>query len=551
MKTITSKYMILLLLMATFGCEIFLDEPIKGVQLVDNYFQTEEECQKFVAGCYRGIFQYGDWYGPRFFYVLTASATDDAWLSNPTQAQLDYKDFSRFRVTASNDYLYPFWEYMYKNIYQCNMAMEEMAKSPVMENNPDYIERLVAEVKFLRAYSLFELAKNFEALPLLTRVYDADELVGFPLSNQAAAYDQIVTDLLEAEAVLPLTNDSDDVGRINKAITWAYLSKAYLYQENWQKAKEYADKVINEANYSLEPVYGEIWDINNRNGSESIFEIQTAYNPNYTVGNSLPILTGGRQDHGWYYAAPSSYLEKQFLDSGDTIRLRASIITAHNEGINLADEVGLANVYDTDGITVVVNDLTVSKMRDSKSMRINRKFFVLPEDRLSNYGHDYREYIPKNHILMRLAEVKLIRAEAMWYMIHQAGGATFTEADIRDGDIHDIRSRVSLPDISSSGDALLLNIYHEKHLELAMEFKRWDEMRRAKHPTDGMRMVYHIMGPTGKFVLFNTQVNSDWWEIGNSSANREPSDKGIDFSAGKEWLPIPAHDMSWLSDVTY
>jgi len=84
-----------------------------------------------------------------------------------------------------------------------------------------------------------------------------------------------------------------------------------------------------------------------------------------------------------------------------------------------------------------------------------------------------------------------------------------------------------------------------------MEFKRWDEIRRAKHPADGRRMVYHIMGPTGKFVLFNTQVNEDWWEIGNSSANREPNDKGIDFSEGKEWLPIPAHDMSWLGDVTF
>jgi hypothetical protein len=549
MKAIFNRYFIFLSLFLLVSCEDFLNEPIQGVQLVDNYFQTEEECQKFVAGCYRGIFQYGDWYGMQFFYVLTAAATDDAWLSNPTQAQLDYKDFSNFRVTASNDYLYPFWEYMYKNIYQCNMAIEELGSSPVYENNPAYIETLLAEVKFIRAYCLFEIAKNFKDIPILTRIYDADELLSFPLSNQEAAYMQIVTDMLEAEAILPLSNEPGDVGRINKGIVWAYLSKVYLYMEDWQKSWEYANKTIEETSYMLEPVFGEIWDINNRNGSESIFEIQTAYDPNYAVGNALPILTGGRQDHGWYYAAPTSYLEKQFLDLDDTIRLRASIITAHNEGINLADEVGLANVYDTDGTSIALTDLTVSKMRDSKSMRVNRKFFVLPEDRISNYGHDYRDYIPKNHIMMRLAEVKLIRAEAMWHMIHTLGSGGVTEADIRDGDLHDIRSRVSLPDISSSGDALLLDIYHEKHLELAMEFKRWDEIRRAKHPSDGKPMVYHIMGPNGSFVKFNTEVNDDWWEIGNSSANREPSNKGIDFSEGKEWLPIPAHDLSWLGDT--
>ncbi len=107
---------------------------------------------------------------------------------------------------------------------------------------------------------------------------------------------------------------------------------------------------------------------------------------------------------------------------------------------------------------------------------------------------------------------------------------------------------MNLPDINSTGDALLLDIYQEKHLELAMEFRRWDEIRRAKHPSDGNPMVYHLMGPNGTFVKFNTEVNADWWEIGNSSANREPSNKGSDFAPGKEWLPIPAHDLSWLSD---
>jgi hypothetical protein len=436
---------------------------------------------------------------------------------------------------------------MYKNIYQCNVAMEGLKYSPVAESSPDLIERLSAEALFIRSYCFFELAKNFKEIPLLTKVYDTDELLQFPLSNQEAVYEQIISDMLEAEAVLPLSNSAENVGRVNKGVAWAYLSKAYLYQENWAKAKEYADKVTG-AGYSLEPVFGEIWDINNRNGSESIFEIQTAYNPNYTVGNSLPILTGGRQDAGWYYAAPSSNLEKQYLDIGDTIRLRASIIRAYNEGINGADDVGLARVYNTDGTTVNVESLTVSKMRDSKSMRINRKFFVLPEDRLSNYGHDYREYIPKNHILMRLAEVKLIRAEAMWHMIHSEGSASFTEEEIRDGDLHDIRSRVNLPDITSTGDALLLDIYQEKRLELAMEFKRWDEIRRAKHPSDGKPLVYHLMGPQGSFVKYNTEVNNDWWEIGNSSANREPSNKGSDFMEGNEWLPIPAHDLSWLSN---
>jgi len=134
----------------------------------------------------------------------------------------------------------------------------------------------------------------------------------------------------------------------------------------------------------------------------------------------------------------------------------------------------------------------------------------------------------------------------MWHMIHTSGGANFSEGDIINGDLHDIRSRVNLPDIASSGDQLLLDIYHERRLELAGELKRWDEIRRAKHPSDNRPLVYHLMGQNGSFVKYNTEQNNDWWETQSPYANREPNDKGIDFVEGKEWLPIPAHDAGFL-----
>jgi len=73
-------------------------------------------------------------------------------------------------------------------------------------------------------------------------------------------------------------------------------------------------------------------------------------------------------------------------------------------------------------------------------------------------------------------------------------------------------------------------------------------MRRAKHPIDGKPMIYHIMGPTGSFVLYNTTSNNDYWEIGNSASENEASDKGIDFTEGSEWLPLPARDQSWINN---
>jgi len=537
--------LLILSLVFLFSCQKFLEEPIRGIQTTDSYFQTEEECEAFLMGCYKGMYQ-NDWWMIQFFYVLTETATDDAWLSNPTQAELDYKDFSRFQVTPSNDYLYPFWEYMYKNIYQCNLAIESFNESPVNETNPSFIRTLVAEARFIRAYCYFELVKNFEELPLLTAVLSPEELQEITKSSQDAVYNQIESDLLFAAKYLPEAYEASNLGRANRGAAWGFLSKAYLYHEKWAEAKTYADSVIDFGGYYLESEFGNIWDINNRNGMESIYEIQTNYDPNYANGNSMPILTGGREDHGWYYCAPTSNLENAYLEQNDTIRLRATIIKAYNEATAPNDDVGKASVYDTDGTTIAVSSFTVSRLRDSKSMRVNRKFYILPEDRMENYGHDYRNYIPKNHIVLRLAEVKLIRAEAMWHMIHTVGGANFSEGDIIGGDIHDIRSRVNLPDIVSSGDQLLLDIYHERRLELAGELKRWDEIRRAKHPADGLPIVNRIMGPNGTFVKYNTEDNTDWWETQSQYANREPNDKGIDYTIGKEWLPIPAHDAGSL-----
>ncbi len=530
------------------SCEDFLDEPIRGAQELDNYFQTELECEKFLMGCYQSILQGDQYWYINWYYVLTEAATDDSWLGMPSEADRDYKEFSLIMVNSHNTWLYPFWEYMYKSIYQCNIALAGLEESPVNDNNPDLISRLTGEAKFIRAYSHFELVKNWESLPIFDRVYKPEELAGMLVSSQLELYDQIIQDLLDAIDLLPSTVDSDNTGRITVGAAKSYLAKAYMYSEQWEKAYEYANDVIESEPYFLEPQFGNIWDIKNRNGVESIFEFQTNYDPNYNTGNEFPILTGATEDDGgWYYTNPTSHLENEYLAQDDTIRLRATIIKANNEATAEQDNFGIAPIYDTDGTTIAVDAQRISNLEESKSMRVNRKFYILPEDRNENYGNQQRRRIPKNHILMRLAEVKLIRAEAMWHMIHTVGGASFGEGDIVNGDIHDIRNRVGLPDISSSGNQLLLDIYRERRMELAMEFKRWDEMRRTKHPVDGRPMIYHIMGPQGSFVLYNTEQNTDYWEKDSPYAESEPSDKGIDFVQGAEWMPIPARDLSWLN----
>ena len=218
------------------SCSKFLDEPIRGVQTIDNYFTTEQECINFMVGCYQGMFQ-DDWWQIQFVYLLMETSTDDAWLSNPTQSELDYKQFSTFQVSASNDYLYPFWEYMYKNIFNCNLAIEGLTDSEVNYSNPELIQRLIAEAKFIRAYSYFELVKNFKEMPLLTKTMTPDELTGVGLSTQQEVYEQIISDFSDAAKILPHKYENVDLGRATKGATWGFLSRAFLYTKQWKQSK--------------------------------------------------------------------------------------------------------------------------------------------------------------------------------------------------------------------------------------------------------------------------------------------------------------------------
>ena len=540
----TKYFTILLLALMVLGaCDDFLDEPTNGIQQVDNYFKTEEECKAFVTGCYSGTFQ-DNGQGLQYLYVLLESATDDAWLSAPDYVQnfQEYRDIATFNIKVNNATYYTIWMRMYQNIYQCNLALESLGSSPVAKNNPEFIKRLKAEVQFIRAYSYFELAKNFKELPILDKVHGTEELKGITASSQEDVYSFIQADLKAAASALPQKAQYavEDAGRATKGAAWAYLAKSYLYTEGWQQVDKYCDSVIQYGGYMLEQNFGSIWDINNVNGVESIFEFQTNYDPNYATGCALPVWTGGYSDNAYYNAAPTSNLERQYLALNDTFRLRATIIKADNYATMDADGVGLAKVYAADGKTIAVSAQQVAEFKNSKSMRVNRKFYILPEERIEDYHRDNGAHIKKNFIFMRLAEVKLMKAEALWHL------GRGNDSEIQ-GILNELRTRgeMDLPLVTATGEELLNAIYLERRLELAGELKRWDDIRRLKAPGQSNPLIYQLMGTNGAFVKYNTESNNDVWE---KHSELERSDKGVDFTPGDEWLPLPARDLTFLNN---
>jgi hypothetical protein len=502
------------------SCEEFIEKETRGVQSIENYFQTAQECENYVNELTHRLLLPNDWWtliAPR---VTNEMSTDDAWMGNTGQDNSAHRPCSQYTITPDNmGDMNSIYTAHYYTIQSCNIGLEKMAESPISESQRN---QYMGESLFVRAYCYYELVNNFGAVPLYTKSLGTSDL-SLERSPVATVYAQIEADLKESAAKLE-DIPVDRNGRVNKWAAYALLARVSLFQEKWAEAKQYADKVINEGPFALESDFLKIWDVNNHNGVESILEAQSSSVQDKSLGCALPTLSGARGEDkkyfpsndagdvldGWGWCMPTSDLENAYLSENDEIR-RRSTITKWGEAA-YGDE--------------VLNPTHKFSLNDNKSGRICRKYYIPIETRRALDKKD--GHLPLNVPLIRLAEMYLTRAEAN-YHLGNAGGAL--------SDINIIRARVQLdPKTGLAGPSLLKQIYKERRLELAFEGLRLYDIRREKDPSTGRPVIESLMGPNGTFVQYNLS-STDPYETTNL---RESQDKGINFSPSKNLLwPIP------------
>ena len=500
------------------SCEDFIEKEERGTQTLENYFQTAQECENYTNELTQRLLLAKDWYtlvAPR---VTNEMSTDDAWMGNTGQDNSAHRPCSQYIITPDNmGDMNSIYTAHYYTIQSANIGLEKMANSPISEAQK---KQYMGESLFVRAYCYYELVNLFGDVPLYTKSLGTSDLK-LERSPATEVYAQIEADLKESAAKLEGITVARN-GRINKWAAYALLARVSLFQEKWADAKLYANKVITEGPYSLEPDFLNIWNVNNHNGVESILEAQSSSVQNESLGTALPTLSGARGEDkknfpsndaqdvldGWGWCMPTSDLENAYLSENDVIR-RRSTITKWGEAA-YGDE--------------VLNPTHKFSLNDNKSGRICRKYYIPIATRRSLDKKD--GHLPLNIPLIRLAEMYLTRAEASY---HTSGDAL--------GDINIIRARVDLePKTGISGPTLLKQIYKERRLELAFEGLRLFDIRREKDPTTGKRVIETLMGPNGTFVQYNLN-STDPYETTNT---REAQDKGINFDPSKHLLwPIP------------
>lgn len=184
---------------------------------------------------------------------------------------------------GTNSYIVSAWSAVYTCLARANDVIDRL--DPVPDGvSPEVASRVIGEAKFLRAYYLNYAVQLWGPVPVVTEVGAGNNAVREP---ESVVYQQIVSDLKDAAERLPEVSESADVGRATRGAANAALAKVYLTwaqvddeltetqrKEYFDLSVQYAKKVINSGQYSLEEDFYDNWNNQHRNGKESIFAIQ-------------------------------------------------------------------------------------------------------------------------------------------------------------------------------------------------------------------------------------------------------------------------------------
>ena len=504
-------YALWLAVIAMAGCKkSFLNKEVIGVNTQAGSLDNADNARAAVNACYAYV-NGGDWNQCLFPRLLMESGTDNGWGANDYQdrpAELGVCDFTGVNPNVS--YIENYYKNMHEGIRNCNFIINGLANVTTIADNLK--TRYMAEARFLRGYFYFELVKAFGDDVINNDFKAGDGTLVLPRSPKADVYAQIIKDLQEAAAVLPEKGQygSADIGRATKGAALGFLAKAYLFNGDYPNAEATALQLISSGKYSLENTFSRIFEPENVNGKESLFEVNYTNAVGFGNGPLPAEVTGAASvDGGWGWFGLTSDLENAFIKAGDDVRRKATIIKA-------------GDVVDNETPTRIYPKHMVSGKPAHTSWRYYRKFYIPLSKRVGTPW----QY---NDLKLRYAEVLLVHAEAA------AFNNKATEAL---NSLNLVRRRVGLADRTGlSGDALKQAIWDERRLELAGEGTyRWDDIRRIK--INGKAWIASLMGPDGSFVKYNTTGNTDPVE---TATHRESLNKGYYFKAGvNELWPLPA-----------
>ena len=414
------------------------------------------------------------------------------------------------------------WQRLYNCISRANTALQLL--NQMDENTYPEKQQRIAEMRFLRGHGHFLLKQLYKKIVLANdenlSTEEYNNLSNTTYTNDEA-WQQIANDFLFAYEYLPDTQA--DKGRPTRAAAAAYLAKTYLYKsyrqddpatnevtsvnaDDLRKVVEYTEPAIMTAggyglesdfhnNFRPEPQY--------ENGIESLWAMQYSMNDGTTYGNcnwGYGLITPnipGVTDGGCDFYKPSQNLVNAFRTDSEGHPL---FDTFNDSDYDLEQETADPRLFLTVGMPGLPYEFNENYMMDrsstwSRSNGLYGYYVALKQ----NVDPDC-DYIIKgngywgssmNHIVLRYADVLLMRAEALIQLndgrIDQAmqlinevrNRARQSTSMISDYPAkYNVTFNVRPYEGSFSQEEALKRLKFERRLELAMECDRFFDLVR-------------------------------------------------------------------------
>lgn len=364
------------------------------------------------------------------------------------------------------------WSTVYDKIRRVNEALSNLKKYGGSLPEQD-ITRLEGELRFFRAFLYFDILKRYKEVI----IYDEDltKIVkNASLSSESQGWDFVESDLRFAAEKLAVSNNAK--GRLTSGAAYAFMSRAMLYAKRWSAAQAAAEEVL-KMNYKLATTYADAFKDGN---AEAI--LQYSFDRRvFTHNFDFYYAPGGDKEGSGAYATPTQEMVESYelagtggfpdwsvwhSTSGTTQtppyaqlepRFQASVLY---NGASWKGRTIEAFVGGKDGYATWKED-AVPAGRSVTGYFLRK---LLDESLDLNVDNSIQPWIA-----LRLGEVLLNYAEASY---RNDAPALANDA------IRKIRTRVGLPYVDKSGEALMAQIRQERKVELAYEGLYYWDMRR-------------------------------------------------------------------------
>lgn len=461
---------VFLVLAGLSSCDDFLTEDLKGDYNSTNILSNEEQAQLAVNAIYNAaaysinLWKFGD------------IASDDAVKggNDGDQAEIGYID--DFTAQSDNGVIAEFWQNTYETISRANNVIDGIKNTPMDATKK---EQMIAEAKFLRAYSYFQLVNIFGEVPLKLYPQNSDKNIYVGLSSVEGIYTQIEKDLTDA-VVLPVSYAVTETGRATRGAAYGLLAKAQLYQKKYGEALTSIQNLESLNLYDLDS-YENLFKLGNENSIETIFAICFLSNQVPTCSNALNQWLAPSIESGYFFDNPTQswvdiFTEKQ-TDGSDDLRLDASI--------------------GRDG-KIWLNDNTFSSSWSSTGYLVKKHNQPLSEVDAGRKGDGGLAYV-----YLRYADILLMKAECQNELHHP---------DLAEAPLNRVRNRAGLADISGKTESEMRSLIRtERRKELGFEFHRFfDLMRWGKEvATEALGSGFTWTEPRYYFPLPQTELDSN------------------------------------------